>query len=389
MATPPHNINWYAFPYVGRVFSLRNDNAKSGDDHLFTSAFFRFGAKAESKIDTDVKAVAQVEFHHRFDESTEKIEDVRVRLAYAGVDSKKFGSLLFGRQNGAPYHISAWTNAAISYPFGGNGAVGVSADQYGTGRCAQLFKYSKTFENGVSVAASSTPAIFQRSSKIPRPGYGLALTYDKNLTDDCQVSFAYCYAGGIVFPDPILTAKTGTESGSGAASDSSSNNNNNNKTNSSENSKSLVPSLQLFGARCKSVMFGRPVTAALVAAFGSNWLERSQLPMVPSDDNRPAATEPVYHTALEAALSVELTDQLTFSAVGNKRFPAAGENRFIEYVNQPRPNPPTLDPQLQVSVISAGLQFKVNSQLKLIGECQVDLFAPENPNMSLALRYDL
>lgn len=137
--------------YAGHMFGDERKSELYGSD-----TFARLGLKGKSKIDDQFTAVGAYEAQFNIGDKassttvptndTEKNDSLATRLAYGGVSNSDWGTVTFGRQNGAANLVTAWTDVALADGYGNNG-LGVGADKFATKRASDVLKYSATFGN--------------------------------------------------------------------------------------------------------------------------------------------------------------------------------------------------------------------------------------------------
>lgn len=137
--------------YAGHVFGDDRKSELYGSD-----TFARLGLKGKSKIDDQFTAVGAYEAQLNVGDKassttvptndTEKNDSLATRLAYGGVSNSDWGTVTFGRQNGAANLVTAWTDVALADGYGNNG-LGVGVDKFATKRASDVLKYSATFGN--------------------------------------------------------------------------------------------------------------------------------------------------------------------------------------------------------------------------------------------------
>lgn len=135
--------------YAGHMFGDERESELYGSD-----TFMRLGLKGKSKINDQLTAVgayeAQLNVGDKASSSTvptndtEKNDSVATRLAYGGVSNSDWGTVTFGRQNGAANLVTSWTDVALADGYGNNG-LGVGVDKFATKRASDVLKYSVTY----------------------------------------------------------------------------------------------------------------------------------------------------------------------------------------------------------------------------------------------------
>ena len=136
--------------YAGHYFGDDRDSEMYG-----SNSFLRFGLKGRSKINDTLTAIGTYEGQLNVGDKTapstvptidtEKNSTVATRLAFGGVSHADYGTLTFGRQNGAANLVSSWTDVSLTDGYGNHG-LGVGVDKFGTKRSSDLFKYSVTYK---------------------------------------------------------------------------------------------------------------------------------------------------------------------------------------------------------------------------------------------------
>jgi outer membrane pore protein E len=137
--------------YAGHMFGDERKSELYGSD-----TFARLGLKGKSKIDDKFTAVGAYEAQLNVGDKassttiptndTEKNDSLATRLAYGGVSNSDWGTVTFGRQNGAANLVTAWTDVALADGYGNNG-LGVGTDKFATKRASDVLKYSAVFGN--------------------------------------------------------------------------------------------------------------------------------------------------------------------------------------------------------------------------------------------------
>ena len=137
--------------YAGHYFGDDRDSEMYG-----SNTFLRFGLKGRSKINDTLTAIGTYEGQLNVGDKTapstvptidtEKNSTVATRLAFGGVSHADYGTLTFGRQNGAANLVSSWTDVSLTDGYGNHG-LGVGVDKFGTKRSSDLFKYSLTYKS--------------------------------------------------------------------------------------------------------------------------------------------------------------------------------------------------------------------------------------------------
>lgn len=178
------SLDLYGRIYAGQFFGDKKDGTNDYSAKQGANQFVRFGAKADSQINSNLKALAQYEVQLYVNNSEKTLtndstDNLRTRLAFAGVTGD-WGTLTFGRQKGAMGSIEDWTDVAYSDGYGADGT-GVGTDTFGTNRAASVLKYSGLF-GGLQVDTSykfdsndtETPTT---DDKAKDSAYGAAVSY--------------------------------------------------------------------------------------------------------------------------------------------------------------------------------------------------------------------
>lgn len=136
--------------YAGHYFGDERDSELYG-----SNTFLRFGLKGRSKINDTLTAIGTYEGQLNVGDKaspstvptldTEKGSTVATRLAFGGVSHTDFGTLTFGRQNGAANLVTSWTDVSLTDGYGNHG-LGVGVDKFGTKRSSDQFKYSLSYK---------------------------------------------------------------------------------------------------------------------------------------------------------------------------------------------------------------------------------------------------
>ncbi len=113
-------LDLYGRIYAGHFFGDKKELDASGkpkseySDKQGANQFVRFGAKAETQIQSGLKALAQYEVQMYINDSektiSENSDNLRTRLAFAGVGAD-WGTVTFGRQKGA---LVSWPTGLMS-----------------------------------------------------------------------------------------------------------------------------------------------------------------------------------------------------------------------------------------------------------------------------------
>ncbi|ENY71779.1 porin [Aeromonas diversa] len=180
-------LDLYGRIYAGHFFGDKKELDANGAIKSDYSAkqganqFVRFGAKAESQIQSGLKAVAQYEVQMYINDSektvSENSDNLRTRLAFAGLGGD-WGTVTFGRQKGAPGFLADWTDVSLSDGYG-NEALGAKTDTFATNRAGSVLKYSGLF-NGLQFDASykfDGGDTEDMGNKDSDPAYGAAVAY--------------------------------------------------------------------------------------------------------------------------------------------------------------------------------------------------------------------
>ena len=184
--------------YAGHYFGSKASDDSAGSqaftsDNGANNTFIRFGVKGETTVNDSLKAIGEYEAQFyagnsektltNDDESTSSSADagnnLRTRLAYAGLKDENWGQVTFGRQKGAISSITDWTDKSLTDGYGNNG-LGQGTDTYGTGRSADVIKYVGKFDQ-VGLSASyklgETTTKAEDENKNNADAYGAALSY--------------------------------------------------------------------------------------------------------------------------------------------------------------------------------------------------------------------
>jgi len=163
--------------YAGHYFGTKDKAGTPGEksEKIGANQFIRFGAKGDTVVTGTTKAIGvyEAQFNIGNNEKTlagdststtltkdangnitavttsadKNDENLRTRLAYGGLKDETWGQATFGRQKGAISLISDWTDKQLTDGYG-NEALGVATDTFGTGRSADIVKYSGVFGSG-------------------------------------------------------------------------------------------------------------------------------------------------------------------------------------------------------------------------------------------------
>ncbi|MGN5008274.1 porin [Aeromonas sp. 96A] len=179
-------LDLYGRIYAGHFFGDKKELDASGkpkseySDKQGANQFVRFGAKAETQIQSGLKALAQYEVQMYINDSektiSENSDNLRTRLAFAGVGAG--GTVTFGRQKGAPGFLADWTDVSLSDGYG-NEALGAKTDTFATNRAGSVLKYSGLF-NGFQLDTSykfDGGDTEETTSKDSDAAYGAAVAY--------------------------------------------------------------------------------------------------------------------------------------------------------------------------------------------------------------------
>ncbi|MFM4703985.1 porin [Aeromonas bivalvium] len=180
-------LDLYGRIYAGHFFGDKKELDDNGDikndysGKQGANQFVRFGAKVDSQINSNLKALAQYELQLYVNDSEKTISDdsdnMRTRLAFAGVGAD-WGNVTFGRQKGAPGFLADWTDVSLSDGYG-NEALGAKTDTFATNRAGSVLKYSGLF-NGFQLDTSykfDGGDTEDEGSKDSDPAYGAAVAY--------------------------------------------------------------------------------------------------------------------------------------------------------------------------------------------------------------------
>ncbi|MCY9856109.1 porin [Vibrio mediterranei] len=130
------NLDLYGRIYAG-IFS--------GDYGEKNQSFTRLGTKFDSTFNDGVKGIARMELQYGMPDSGEKLDNIRMRLAFGGIETN-YGTVTFGRDYGALELLAGKTMRAFADGFG-NKAIGQGTDKFGTGRSSNLLKYAVHIHN--------------------------------------------------------------------------------------------------------------------------------------------------------------------------------------------------------------------------------------------------
>lgn len=197
--TDAATVDLYGRVYAGHYFGTKDEVNADGDsikDHsaaVGSNQFIRFGAKASSDIGNGLSALAQYEAQMKIGDKektiTENSDNLRTRLAFAGVKSDA-GTITYGRQKGAFGYMADWTDVALSDGYGGDG-LGSGSDNFATSRASSVLKYAGSFsgfdlEANYKFDGSKTE---DKSDKSNAAAYGLSAAY--NLEMGLSLGAAY------------------------------------------------------------------------------------------------------------------------------------------------------------------------------------------------------
>lgn len=182
-------LDLYGRIYAGQFFGDKKEGVDSThpngtqeySDKQGANQFVRFGAKVDSQINSQLKALAQYEVQMYINDSektiSENSDNLRTRLAFAGVGAD-WGNITFGRQKGAPGFLADWTDVSLSDGYG-NDALGAKTDTFATNRAGSVLKYSGLF-NGFQIDTSykfDGGDTEETTSKDSDAAYGAAVAY--------------------------------------------------------------------------------------------------------------------------------------------------------------------------------------------------------------------
>lgn len=190
-------LDLYGRIYAGQFFGDKKEGVDTTNPNTINGTkdysakqganqFVRFGAKAETQIQSGLKALAQYEVQMYINDSEKTLgkdgstDNLRTRLAFAGVGAD-WGTVTFGRQKGAPGFLADWTDVSLSDGYG-NEALGAKTDTFATNRAGSVLKYSGLF-NGFQFDASYKFDGGQEEDKSSNktsaadPAYGTAVAY--------------------------------------------------------------------------------------------------------------------------------------------------------------------------------------------------------------------
>ena len=194
-------LDLYGRIYAGQFFGDKKENVDTANPNgtkdysakQGANQFVRFGAKAETQIQSGLKALAQYEVQMYINDSEKTLgkdgstDNLRTRLAFAGVGAD-WGTVTFGRQKGAPGFLADWTDVSLSDGYG-NEALGAKTDTFATNRAGSVLKYSGLF-NGFQFDASynfdggqeEDKSSNKTSAADPACGAAVAYTFPFNLS---------------------------------------------------------------------------------------------------------------------------------------------------------------------------------------------------------------
>ncbi|WP_303843243.1 porin [Aeromonas sobria] len=182
-------LDLYGRIYAGQFFGDKKEGVDTANPNgtkdysakQGANQFVRFGAKAETQIQSGLKALAQYEVQMYINDSektiSESSDNLRTRLAFAGVGAD-WGTVTFGRQKGAPGFLADWTDVSLSDGYG-NDALGAKTDTFATNRAGSVLKYSGLF-NGFQLDTSykfDGGDTEETTSKDSDAAYGAAVAY--------------------------------------------------------------------------------------------------------------------------------------------------------------------------------------------------------------------
>ncbi|HHQ4643122.1 TPA: porin [Aeromonas veronii] len=179
-------LDLYGRVYAGHFFGDKKDDTNATKEYSNkqgANQFVRFGAKAETQIQSGLKALAQYEVQMYINDSEKTLgkdgnaDNLRTRLAFAGVGAD-WGNITFGRQKGAMGTLVDWTDVALSDGYGAD-ATGAGTDTFATNRAGSVLKYSGLF-NGFQFDTSykfDGGKVEDKGNKNSDPAYGAALSY--------------------------------------------------------------------------------------------------------------------------------------------------------------------------------------------------------------------
>lgn len=190
------SLDLYGRAYAGHIFG--DDKAES--QKYGSNTFFRYGLKGQSSINSDLTALGQFEAQQYIGNTEKSVKDdsssLRTRLAFGGVQHKTLGALTYGRQNGAGYAITGWTDVALSDPYGNDG-LGAGTDVYGVKRSSDVLKYEvlvKGFQFDASYKFRNQTDTYANGAWVSQDNsaYGVAASY----TLPINLSFGTTYNVG-------------------------------------------------------------------------------------------------------------------------------------------------------------------------------------------------
>lgn len=196
---------------IGGYIDIRAGNKSSGTDVDYGKIGMednssRLTIDGKKTVNQDIKVVSQFEWGFNSQEEESDHGDMfNNRLAYAGMESDKYGTALIGKQWSVFYDVAGWTDM---YASTGGEALGVyefdSGGFSGRGRADQAATYRKTFggltlgvqaqgydDNAWGGPDSSNQPTPDGNALIRNYGVGGSLVY--KLTNTLQIGASYYY----------------------------------------------------------------------------------------------------------------------------------------------------------------------------------------------------
>ncbi|XWO13370.1 Gram-negative porin [Candidatus Hepatincola sp. Pdp] len=194
---------------IGGYIDIRAGNKSSGTDVDYGKIGIednssRLTIDGKKTVNQDIKVVSQFEWGFNSQEEESDHGDMfNNRLAYAGMESDKYGTALVGKQWSVFYDVAGWTDM---YASTGGEALGVyefdSGGFSGRGRADQAATYRKTF-GGLTVglqAQGYDDAGWGGVGDQPTPddealtrNYGVGGSLVYKLTNTLQIGASYYY----------------------------------------------------------------------------------------------------------------------------------------------------------------------------------------------------
>lgn len=149
------NNQYGAIDMTGRAYAGHYFGDERTSEMYGSNTFLRFGLKGKSKINDTLTAIGTYEGQLNVGDKsspstvptidTEKGSTVATRLAFGGVSNADWGTLTYGRQNGAAVLVTGWTDVSLTDGYGNHG-LGVGVDKFGTKRSSDVVKYSLSYQ---------------------------------------------------------------------------------------------------------------------------------------------------------------------------------------------------------------------------------------------------